>query len=62
MIYIETKEYSRNNKAIHEIIVNIFNIPIFKRIDTTTHNDVINALCNKNKIKEVKGFKNETEN
>lgn len=61
MIKKLSKEYVEGNFAVHTTEVTFFDIPIFKCKTLSTNNDIIRALTPLHQnIKEIKGFKYET--
>lgn len=59
MIKIISKEGVRETEgkkeAIHGIVIKIFGLPIFKRINSTTHNEIIQSLS-QTRCTKIKGF------
>lgn len=58
MIKIKASEWEENNTAYSKKCITFFGIPVFKREDTTTQQDVVNSLKQR-KINKIKGFRNE---
>ena len=57
MIKIIDKEYLDKGEAKREYSIKILGIPFFKRINSTTNNDIVRVL-KKKEVKQDKGFKN----
>lgn len=55
MIRIKSKEWEDNNTAYSEKCISFLGIPLFKRTDCSTNNDIVNSLKVK-KVNKVKGF------
>lgn len=55
MIRIKSKEWEDNNIAYSEKCISFLGIPLFKRTDCSTNNDIVNSLKIK-KLNKVKGF------
>lgn len=58
MISIRESEYREGDTAIREIVVKIFSITFYRKVETTTNRTVVESLTSfeKNKVK-VKGFR-----
>lgn len=57
MIKIKASEWEENNTAYSKKCITFLGIPVFKREDTTTQQDVVNSLKQR-KINKIKGFRN----
>lgn len=55
MIRIKSKEWEDNNTAYSEKCISFLGIPLFKRTDCSTNNEIVNSLKIK-KVNKVKGF------
>lgn len=62
MINIISEEYRDGNKAINNLVIKIFSIPIYKRIRSTTNPAVVDSFRVTKKPNKVRGFSNETKN
>nr|DAR02399.1 MAG TPA: hypothetical protein [Crassvirales sp.] len=62
MINIISEEYRDGNKAINNLVIKIFSIPIYKCIRSTTNPAVVDSFRVTKKPNKVRGFSNETKN